>query len=165
MLRPYDLCCTLSDNHTGSHSIAGGHAWHNRAVGDAKVVYAVDFEEAIHHTHVVSAHLGAGRLMPKAKCCFADVVFQLGTFQVGNDLSPDKRAKSAAVAYLATKLYTCEGSLPIIWVTEIIRFNLNGIGGIGTGKADTTTTLGLNNITDEGPTTRRKTKICCIPSA
>src|SRR5215813_12669264 len=77
VLRPYDLRCTLSDNHTGSHSIARGHAWHNRAVGDAKVVYAVDFEEAIHHTHVVSAHLGAGRLMPKAKCCFADVVFQL----------------------------------------------------------------------------------------
>src|SRR5215472_730020 len=166
MLIPYDLCCTLSDDHTGSHRIAGGHAWHDRSVRDAKVVDAVDFEEAIHHTHGVAAHLGGGRLMPKAKGCVADVVFQFWTFQVvGNDLSPDKRTKSAGVAYLATKLYTCDGCLQIIWVTEIIRFNLNGIGGIGAGKADTTTTLGLNNITDEGPTTRRKAKFCCVRSA
>ena len=135
MLIPYDLCCPLSDDHTGRHGIAGGHAWHDRSIGDAKVVDAVDFEEAIHHTHGMPAHLGGRRLVPKAKCCVADVVFQLWTFQVvGNDLSPDKRTKSAGVAYLATKLYTCEGCLRIIWVTEIIRFNLNGIGGTGSGK-------------------------------
>src|SRR6516164_6462330 len=121
---------------------------------------------AVDNRHGLPAHLGSGRLMPKAKCCVADVVFQLWTFKVvGNDLSPDKRTKRVGVAYLATKLYTCEGCLRIIWVTEIIRFNPNGVGGLGTGKADTTTTLGLNNITDEGPTTRRKTKICCIPGA
>src|SRR5262249_18252816 len=166
MLIPYDLCCALSDDHTGCHGIAGGHARHDRSIRDAKVVDAVDFEEAIHHTHGVLAHLGGGRLMPKAKCCVADVVFQFWTLQVvGNDLSPDKSTKSAGVADLATKLYTCQGGLPIIGDTEIISFNLNGIGGIGTGKADTTTTLGLNNITDEGPTTRRKAKICCVRRA
>jgi hypothetical protein len=166
MLIPYDLRCTLSDDHTGRYGIAGGDAWHNRSISYAKIVDAIDFEEAIHHTHGVPAHSSGGRLMPKAKRCFADVVFQFWTFKVvGNDLSPDKRTKSAGVAYLATKLYTCEGCLRIIWVTQIIRFNLNRIGGIGTSEADTTTTLGLNNITDEGPTTRRKTKICCIPGA
>ena len=104
--------------------------------------------------------------MPKANCCVADVVFQFWTFQVaGNDLSPDKRTKSAGVAYLATKFYTREGGLPIIRVAEIIRFNLNGIGGIGTAKADTTTTPGLNDITDKGPTTRREAKFCCVAGA
>src|SRR5262245_5650483 len=104
--------------------------------------------------------------MPKTERCVADVVFQFWTLQVArNDLSSDKRTKRAGVAYLATKFYTCEGGLPIIWVTEIVRFNLNGIGGIGTGKADTTTTLGLNDVTDKGPTPRRKAKFCCVAGA
>src|SRR5262252_2387348 len=163
VLRPYDLCCTLSDDHTGSHGIAGGDAWHDRSVRYAKVVDAVDFEEAIHHTHGVPTHLGGGRLMPKAKGCVADVGFQFWTVHVvGNDLSPDKRTKGVGVAYLATKFNTCQRGLPIIWVAEIICLNLNGISGIGTGKADTTTTLGLNHVTDEGPTTRRKAKSSCV---
>src|SRR5262249_17833359 len=146
--------------------IAGCHAWHDRSIRDAKVVDAVDFEVAIDHTHAVPPHLGCGCLMPKAKRCVADVVFQFWTFQaVGNDLSPDKRTKIVGVAYLAAKFYTRKGGLPIIWVTEIIRFNLNGIGGIGTGQADTTTTLGLNDVTDKGPTARRKAKSCCVVSA
>src|SRR5262250_2345977 len=104
--------------------------------------------------------------MPKAKRCVADVVFQLWTFQVaGNDLSADKRTKSLGVTYLPTKFYTCESALPIIWVTEIIRFNLNGIGGIGTCKAYTTTTLRLNDIADQDPTSPREAKSCCVPSA
>src|SRR5215467_2043651 len=109
VLRPYDLCCTLSDNHTGSHRIPGGHAWHDRSIGDAKVVDAVNFEITIYHGHLVTPHLSGGCLMPKAKCCVADVVFQFWTFRVvGNDLSLDKRTKSAGVAYLATKFYTRE---------------------------------------------------------
>ena len=104
--------------------------------------------------------------MPKAKRRVADVVFQLWTFQlVGNDLSRDKRKESARVANLATKFCTCQGGLPIIWVAEIIRFNLNRIGGIGTGKPNTTATLGLNHVTDEAPTTCRKAKFCCVSSA
>jgi hypothetical protein len=84
-------------------------------------------------------------------------------FQVaGNDLSPDKRTKSGRVAYLTTKFYTCEGGLPIIWVKEIIRFNLDGIAGIGTGKTDTTTTLGLNHVAYEEPTTCGKAKVCGV---
>src|SRR5215470_648037 len=110
MLSPYDLCCTLSDDHTRSHSIAGGHPWHDRSIRDAKVVDAEDFEAAIYHRYGVLAHLGGGRLMPKAKGCVADVLFQPWTFQgVGNDLSPDKRTKNARVAYLATKRYTRQG--------------------------------------------------------
>src|SRR5262245_46321494 len=117
VLVPYDLCCTLSDDHAGCHRVTGCYTWHNRCIRDAQVVDAVDFEVAIDHTHGVPPHLGGGCLMPKAKRCVADVVFQFWTFQVaGNDLSPDKRAKSAGVAYLATKFYTREGALPIIWV-------------------------------------------------
>src|SRR5262249_24146169 len=71
----YDLCCTLSDDHTGSHGITGGHAWHDRSIRDAKVVDAVDLEVAIDHTHVVPPHLGGGCLMPEAKRRVADVVF------------------------------------------------------------------------------------------
>ena len=76
VLARYDLCCTLTDDHTGSHGVTGCHAWHDRSIRDAKVVDTVDFEEAIHHTHGVPAHLGGLRLMPKAKCCVADVVVQ-----------------------------------------------------------------------------------------
>src|SRR5215467_10867754 len=104
--------------------------------------------------------------MPKAKRSVADVVCQFRRLQVArDDLSLDKRTKSAGVAYLATKFYTRGYGLPIVWVTEIIRFNLNGIGGIGTGKADTTTTFWLNDNTEQGPTSRREAKSCCVPSA
>src|SRR5215467_9716820 len=114
-----DLCCPLPDNDAGRHSVAGGHAWHHGPIGDAKVVDAVDFEVAIHYTRSVLPHFGRGCLVPKAKRCVADVVFQLWTLQVaGNDLSADKRTKSVGVTYLPTKFYTCESGLPIIWVTE-----------------------------------------------
>src|SRR5262249_57087281 len=104
--------------------------------------------------------------MPKAKRCVADVVFQLWTFQVaGNDLSADKRTKSVGVTDLPAKFYTCESGLPIIWVTEIIRFNLNGIGGIGTCKAYTTATLRLNDIADQDPTSPPEGQTCCGPRA
>src|SRR5262245_39871496 len=69
------VCCTLTDDHAGSHGVAGCHAWHDRSIGDAKIVDAVDFEVAIHHTHSVPPHFGRGCLMPKAKRCVADVVF------------------------------------------------------------------------------------------
>src|SRR5262249_8563658 len=82
------------------------YARHDRSIRDAKVVDAIDFEEAIHHTPGVLAHLGGGRLMPKAKCCVADVVFQLWTFQVvGNDLSPDKMTESAAAEQIPVRRF------------------------------------------------------------
>src|SRR5215831_21425393 len=104
--------------------------------------------------------------MPKAERRAADVVLQCWAFQVvGNDFSTDKRAKSAGVANLAAQFKARECSIPITWATEIIRLNLNGIGGIGTCKAHTTATLGLNDVTDKGPTTRRKAKSCSVASA
>jgi hypothetical protein len=104
--------------------------------------------------------------MPKAKRCFADVSFQFWTFQVArNDLSTDKRAKSSAVADLATKLNTCQGGLLIIWVTEIIPINLHGFGGIGTGDTNTTATLGLNHVPHKNPTACGKAKFCGVLSA
>src|SRR5215467_6462638 len=120
---------------------------------------------AVDNRHGLPAHLGGGRLMPKAKRCVADIIFQLWTFHVGNDLSAHKRTKSVGVSYLPTKFYTSESGLPIIGVTEIIRFNPNGIGGIGTCKAYTTTTLRLNDIADQDPTSPREAKSCCVPSA
>src|SRR6516165_10220534 len=44
VLAPYDLCCTLTDDHTGSHGVTGTHAWHDRSVRNAEVVDAVNFE-------------------------------------------------------------------------------------------------------------------------
>src|SRR5215813_9637806 len=166
VLAPYELCCTLSDNHAGRHRVAGCHARHDGSIRDAKVLEAMHPEMAIDHRHRVAPHFCGGCLMPKAKRCVADVVFQLWTFQAaGNDLSADKRTKSVGVTYLPTKFYACESCLSIIWVTEIIRFNLNGIGGIGTCKAYTTTTLRLNDIADQDPTSPREAKSCCVPSA
>src|SRR6516164_9971085 len=160
------VCGALSDNHAGSHGVAGCHARHDGSIRDTKVLDAIHPETTIDHRHRVAPHFGGGCLMPKAKRCVADVVFQLWTFQVaGNDLSADKRTKSVGVTYLPTKFYTCESGLPIIWATEIIRFNLNGIGGIGTCKAYTTATLRLNDIADQDPTSPREAKSCCVPSA
>src|SRR5215467_6486447 len=166
VLAPYDLCCTLSDNHAGRHRVAGCHARHDGSIRDAKVLDAIHPEITVYHGHFVTPHFGRGCLMPKAKRCVADVVFQFSSFQfVRYDLSFDERTKSVGVTYLPTKFYAGESGLTIIWVTEIIRFNLNGIGGIGTCKAYTTTTLRLNDIADKDPTSRREAKSCCVPSA
>src|SRR5262249_34177953 len=97
--------------------------------------------------------------MPKAKRSVADVVCQFRRLQVArDDLSLDKRTKSAGVAYLTTKFCTRGYGLPIVWVTEIIPFNLDGISGIGTGEADTTTTLWLNDNTKESRTSSGEAK-------
>src|SRR5215813_6734655 len=75
VLIPYYLCRTLTDDHTGSHGIAGCHAWHDRSIRNAKVLDAVNLEITIHHRHLVTPHFGGGCLMQKAKRCVADVVF------------------------------------------------------------------------------------------
>ena len=66
---------------------------------------------------------------------------------------------------ISRQFYARDCSFPIIWVREIIRFILNGIGGIGTCKAYTTSPLRLNDNTEEGQTSRREAKSCCVPSA
>ena len=63
---------------------------------------------------------------------------------------------------ISRQFYARDCSFPIIWVREIIRFNLNGIG---TCKAYTTAALRLNDNTEEGQTSRREAKSCCVPSA
>src|SRR6516164_5077636 len=68
------LCCPLSDNDAGRHGVAGCHTWHDRPIGDAKVVDSVDFEVAIHRTLGVSPHFGGGCLMPKDERCVANVL-------------------------------------------------------------------------------------------
>src|SRR6516225_5767205 len=104
--------------------------------------------------------------MPKTKRSVADVVRQFWRLQVARyDLSLEKRTKMAGVTYLATKFYTRGYGLSIVRITKIIRFNLNGVRGIGTGKPDTTTTLWLNDNTEQGPTSSREAKSCCVPSA
>src|SRR6516225_4860647 len=74
VLAPYDLCCTLTDDHTGSHSVAGCHARHDGSLRDAKVLDAIHPEMTIDHRQRVTPHFGGGCLMPKAERCAADVV-------------------------------------------------------------------------------------------
>src|SRR5215510_2545533 len=69
VLAPYDLCCTLSDNHAGRHRVAGCHARNDGSIRDAKVLDAIDPEITVDHRHGVAPHFGSGRLMPKAKRC------------------------------------------------------------------------------------------------
>jgi len=53
----------LTDDHTGRHCIAGGDARHDRAVGYAQIVDAVNLEPAVDHRHFIAAHLcGAVRM-------------------------------------------------------------------------------------------------------
>src|SRR5262245_19450501 len=80
VLVSYDLCCTRSDDHAGRHRVTSCYPWHSRCISDAKVVDAVDLQVAVNDGHRVTPHPGGGCLMPKAKRCIADVVFQFWTF-------------------------------------------------------------------------------------
>src|SRR5215471_6831564 len=37
-----DLSCTFADDHARSHGVACSHAWHDRAIGNAKVLNSID---------------------------------------------------------------------------------------------------------------------------
>jgi len=45
--RANQLGGTLSNDYTTRHGVAGRDAWHDRRIGDAQVVDAVDLESAI----------------------------------------------------------------------------------------------------------------------
>jgi len=48
----------------GGHRIPGGHARHDRAVGYAQVVEAVNPQPAVDDSHFTAAHLCRAGLMP-----------------------------------------------------------------------------------------------------
>jgi hypothetical protein len=106
VLVPYDLCCTLANYHTRSHGVPGCNARHNRSIGKAKVVDAVNLEIAINDGHRVPSHLGGRRLMPKAHRPIADVVCQRCPFQFARQNLPLKEwTQCVDIAYFSTKFY------------------------------------------------------------
>src|SRR6516162_4737859 len=111
------VCGALSDNHAGSHGVAGCHARHDGSIRDTKVLDAIHPETTIDHRHRVAPHFGGGCLMPKAERCATGVVLQFWALQVaGHDLSLDKGTKSAGVTYFATEFHAGEYGFSIIWV-------------------------------------------------
>src|SRR5580692_238346 len=54
----------FADNDAGSHSVAGGHAWHNGSIGNTQVFYPIDLEIGVYYRHGITSHLGSTRLMP-----------------------------------------------------------------------------------------------------
>jgi hypothetical protein len=44
VLSPQDLCGALVDDDAGSHGVAGGHAWHDGPIRDAKVFDPIDLK-------------------------------------------------------------------------------------------------------------------------
>ena len=74
-----DFRATFADDDAGGHGVSGGHAGHDRPVGNAKVFYSINFQRAINHRHGVLAHLGGAALVPVAHGSIADEALQLGT--------------------------------------------------------------------------------------
>src|SRR5262245_61420350 len=79
---PENLSGALANDDAGSHGVAGGHAWHDGAVRNTKVVDAIDFQRAINHRHGVSAHLGGAGLVPITHRRISHEVFELCPFHV-----------------------------------------------------------------------------------
>jgi hypothetical protein len=59
-----DFCGPFTDDDAGGHGVSGGDAGHDRAVGDAKVFYSIDFQCSVDHRHGVVAHLGGAGFVP-----------------------------------------------------------------------------------------------------
>jgi len=79
---------------------------HNGPIGNAKVVDAVNLEIAIDYGHHVTPHLGGRSLMPKARRCIADVVFQHCPFQfTRQDFPLQEWVQHVEAAKLSTKFY------------------------------------------------------------
>jgi len=132
MGNPHDLCGTLANDDAWSHGVAGCHAWHDRPIRNTQIFDSIDFKIAINHGHGVSSHLGGTRLMPVGHGCIANEVFKLGTFQVSwHHLALDEWAKCGGVAYLAAEFHAGYRGLQIVWVTQTICLNLNGVERIG----------------------------------
>src|SRR5262245_48059591 len=58
VLVQYDRCGTLPDDNTWCHRVTGCYTWHNRSIGDAKVIETVDLQVAINYGHRVTPHSG-----------------------------------------------------------------------------------------------------------
>src|SRR5258708_28303806 len=60
---PQGFSGTLADDDAGSHGVAGRHARHDRAIGDAKVFDSIDLELGVYHRHRIAPHFRGTRLM------------------------------------------------------------------------------------------------------
>src|SRR5258708_19361714 len=101
MLRPQDLGATLANDDAGSHGVAGGHPWHDRAIRHTKVADSIDVQMAIHHRQGISAHLGRAGLMPVGYGGLPDEPFDLCPFQLAcHHLAPAVGPKPWGVATL-----------------------------------------------------------------
>src|SRR5262249_16253840 len=72
----------LSDHDASRHRVPGRDARHDRGVGDAQAVDAVDAELTVDDGHFIAAHFGRAGLMPKGGCCVSRVAFELARSQI-----------------------------------------------------------------------------------
>jgi hypothetical protein len=66
---------TLADDDAGSHGVAGGHAWHDRAVCNAKVFDPIDLKLTVYDRHLIAPHFRGTRLMVVSGGRIANEVF------------------------------------------------------------------------------------------
>src|SRR5262244_2908835 len=67
----------LSDHDASRHGVPGRDARHDRGVGDAQAVDAVDAELTVDDGHLVAAHFGRAGLMPKGGYCVSREALEL----------------------------------------------------------------------------------------
>src|SRR5262249_2843436 len=139
---PEHLSSTLANDHAGSHRVASCHAWHDRAVSNAKIVDSIDFEMTIYDRHGVSAHLGGTGLMPIGHGGISDEVVEVGALQITrHDFAFDEWLECHRVADLAAELHAGPRGLQIVRVRQEIRFNLNWVKRISASQTETSLTF------------------------
>jgi hypothetical protein len=83
VLVPQGIGRTLADDDAGSHGIAGGHARHDRAVGNAKVFDPIDLKLNVYDRHRIASHFRGTRLMVVSGGRIANEVMLFGPVSHG----------------------------------------------------------------------------------
>jgi hypothetical protein len=77
---PQHLSAALADDDAGSHSVAGGHAWHEGLICDAKVLNSIDLKIGIDDLNGIARHFCGTRLMVVSSGRIADELYQCSSF-------------------------------------------------------------------------------------
>ena len=95
-IRRYLLGGALADDNAGRHRVSRRDPWHDRSVGDAKMVDAVDPEAAVDDGPRVSSHLGRAGVVPEAHCGITQVPVQVVPLEIARHEFSGKNGRSPA---------------------------------------------------------------------
>ena len=131
----------FADDDAGRHGVPGRHSRHDRGVRDPEALDPMDLKRRVHDRHFVEPHSRGSALVPERDEAVAYELLQLNSIEFsGRNLARGVWAKSRRIADLTGLLDANHQVLQVIQVRQIIRLNIEGIGGVRTGKANGATT-------------------------